>query len=1495
MLVRCFAGLACLLQALGGQPDDPSNSWLQSDTCGDKNADVQLLQRGITKKIPGKLNTPAALEQVGWSAVVHERLPDNLWKKIHPLHDSCLAPLQDLMSLGGGQFRDASHQLLTATEIHLDADTTHATIMSSKWLTPAIGGCLLLIITCIAVYQRLEQQRGDAAKLYAAAKLEDPMETKEPKREEGEAGASTNPTEQLDDKETNFFELFRFMPPGSLALFTVGVIAQAVGASVVPVCTFFMTRSIDGIFIPNDDGTRSGTPGPHTQRDEYIHKTMYIYIVIGTTGFVCSFLGYYCMTSASMRTVTTIRKKVFMALVRQDVAWYEMHSPSELMDRFSADTMTLEQGLTQQMYELVSSVSMLVSACSLAMIRNWMLTLLFIGVMPLGMLVFDVAMKINTKAETRSRESYNTAGAFAQAALSSIRTVVAFNGQRRETDAYDRGLVVAEAELVTAGTATGLAFSAVILMMTAVISFCFFLSFLTQFGQFNDHCWVSNPPWGNCTTAGSVMSIVALTNVVTTIQIPSILQGLASSKIAAGRIYAVIDRQPSIGQGSHEKLEAPRGQVEFRNVSFAYPGRITQDVLRDVNLAVASGSTVAFVGPSGSGKSTIISLVLRFYDPKAGGSILFDGKDVRSFDLVWLRSQMALVDQEPVLFSGTVADNICYGSEEPQSRADIEKVAKEANAHVFLSDPAAFPQGYDTICGEHGTQLSGGQKQRIAIARALIRRPVLLLLDEATSALDMQSEKIVQDALDKLITQSKESKHEMTTMIVAQRLTTVKRADKIYVMDKGKVIQEGVHEELMGDSTGMYANMFELQAAVSMKEENNDSPVAVARSKSGESPLIGNTQGPTKQEETPGGSPDSGFPEEVAEVKDEVVEDAPLTKIWQLCYADLPLYIIGLAASLIHAIGMVGHHVLTGIIVVLLATPPVQFQENVWVETYKPVQMISTLNLCCLAMIIVAVFGSFAQLVQTYSLTKAGAALVRRLRMLVYGATLKHDMSWFDQPNHASGILCDELATQATQVQYVAGHRLAGYLQVAVSCVLALFVSLCFCWTFSLSVALFQPLALLPGAAVLWFIVAKKHDPAGVVSECLINFRVVSSYNLAERMIVKYTKLLELQSSEEFRTWILIGLSKALGALSASANSAYLVFMGRFLIGHCWMTPEAGVMALFPLLSIGSSIQAASQWIGDVGLATRAANSLLKTVSDSERTMLQASEVGGQEPASVVGRIEFVGVHFSYPQRPHASVMRDFTVVLQPNTTTALVGPSGGGKSTVIALLERYYDPTKGQVLFDGQDLRTLKLQWLRRQIGLVQQEPVLFAGSISDNIRYGQESGCLVNGVNVKLEDQACEKLVQAAAEAANAHNFIMGFAGGYNTNCGIRGKQLSGGQKQRIAIARTIFRNPAVLLLDEATSALDAESEQVVQAALEGLLAAKRRTTLVIAHRLSTIVNSEQICVVKDGHIVESHSGAPGEAHQRLKAIKGGEYANLLYAQHAKSNEVSHCAAGA
>ena len=385
-----------------------------------------------------------------------------------------------------------------------------------------------------------------------------------------------------------------------------------------------------------------------------------------------------------------------------------------------------------------------------------------------------------------------------------------------------------------------------------------------------------------------------------------------------------------------------------------------------------------------------------------------------------------------------------------------------------------------------------------------------------------------------------------------------------------------------------------------------------------------------------------------------------------------------------------------------------------------------------------------------------------------------------------------------------------------------------------------------------------------IVSESVGSLRTITALQLQPFARHLYAQALPATTQRKVRNALITSANAGFAHVLANASHGAFFIIGAVLKGRGLLTVQDMLVSVFVLIISAPSLGRTASSLPDE-LAGEIAAARLFYIIDRIPPIDSFSCEGTIPSEPCQGAIELRDIHFHYPTRPDVPIFQSYNLSIAPGKTVALVGESGGGKSTVISLLERFYDPVQGQVLLDGVDVRTLNVQWLREKIGLVSQEPTLFASSIMENIRHGKREA---------TDDEVIE-----AAKMANADDFISGFPDGYNTEVGERGVQLSGGQKQRVAIARAIIKDPKILLLDEATSALDSESEEIVQAALDDLMKAKQRTTIVVAHRLSTIQDADSIAVVYDGKIVEQGT------HDELIKINDGKYQRLASRQQART----------
>ncbi|KAF8364540.1 hypothetical protein HHK36_033495 [Tetracentron sinense] len=505
-------------------------------------------------------------------------------------------------------------------------------------------------------------------------------------------------------------------------LVTLGFIGAVCDGFSIPVGFYIMNR------IMNNLGGGS-TVDPDTFRHN-INTNALLQLYIACGSLVACFLEGYCWTRTGERQATRMRRRYLKAVLRQDVGYFDLRvaSTTEVVTSVSHDSLVIQDVLSEKVDSMLKR-SLHCGNYIVAFLLLWRLALVgfpFVVLLIIPGLIYGRALMGLAR---KIREEYNKAGSIGEQAISSIRTVYSFVGEKKTMAEFSAALQGA----LGAG--------------------------LSNLKYFSEAC-----------SAGE-------------------------------RIMDTIKRVPKIDSDNMEGeiLQSVSGEVEFKKVEFAYPSRLESIIFKDFCLKVPAGKKVALVGGSGSGKSTVIPLLQRFYDPP-GGEILLDGVAIDKFQLKWLRSQMGLVSQEPALFATSIKENILFGKEDA-TMEEVVEAAKASNAHNFICQ---LPQGFDTQVGERGIQMLGGQKQRIAIARAVIKAPRILPLDEATSALDSESERIVQEALDKAVVGR-------TTIVIAHRLSTIRTADIIVVVQNGQVMETGSHDDLMGVKNGLYASLVRLQ------------------------------------------------------------------------------------------------------------------------------------------------------------------------------------------------------------------------------------------------------------------------------------------------------------------------------------------------------------------------------------------------------------------------------------------------------------------------------------------------------------------------------------------------------------------------------------------------------------------------------------------------------------------------------------------------------------
>ncbi|XP_030487605.2 ABC transporter B family member 19-like [Cannabis sativa] len=1246
--------------------------------------------------------------------------------------------------------------------------------------------------------------------------------------EEEEEEEEDDDDDDYDDgpaKTVGLLSLFKYSTKWDIVLIILGCLGALINGGSLPWYSYLFGEFVNKIAEDSLD------------TDKMMKDVLRICLfMMGLAALVAvgAFMEITCWRLVGERSAQRIRKKYLKAVLRQDVAFFDTQiSTGDIMHGISSDVAQIQEVMGEKMAHFVHHIFTFICGYAVGFSRSWKVSLVVFSVIPLMMFCGIAYKAVYVGLTSKEEVSYRKAGSVVEQAISSIRTVFSFVAEDHLAEKYSELLNKSIPFGAKIGFAKGAGVGVIYLVTYSTWALAFWYgSILVARKELSGGAAIACFFGVNLGGRGLALSL-------------SYFAQFAQGTVAAARVFEVIDRVPEIDPYNPvgRILQKSRGRIEFKDVSFAYPSRPDAQILNSFTLVIPASKSFALVGASGGGKSTLFALIERFYDPNKG-IVTLDGHDLRSLQVKWLRGQIGMLGQEPVLFATTILENVMMGKENCTEKEAIAACIA-SNAHKFIS---TLPQGYDTQLGDRGTQLSGGQKQRIALARAMIKDPTILLLDEPTSALDPESEIIVQQAIDKISLGR-------TTIVIAHRLATVKNSHVIAVLERGSVAEIGNHRQLM-EKAGAYYNLIKLASEAASKNtvEVKDSAKVMqfpAYDKS--------VHDISRSKYLYEVSVSKNFKSMQKEIQaEEEQQQKPkqrnykLNDLWKLQRPELVILILGFI------LGMHAGAILSAFPLALGQALEVYFAN-------EPDKIKRKVGHLCLIIVGLG-FGCIISMTGQQGLCGwAGTKLTVRVRDLLFRSILKQEPGWFDFEENSTGVLVSRLSIDCVSFRSALGDRFSVLLMGLSSAAVGLGVCFYLEWKLTLLAAVLTPFTLGANYINLIINVGPRLDnkayakASNIASGAVSNIRTVITFSAQEQLIKSFDLALSEPKQKSVRKTQILGL--ILGASQGSMYVAYTItlWFGAYLVKE--KETNFGVVYKIFLILVLSSFSV-GQLVGLAPDTSMAATAIPAVLSITNRRPLIGSnrEKGKKIDQSKPFDIELKMVTFAYPSRPDVIVLRDFCLKVKGGSMVALVGGSGSGKSTVVWLVQRFYDPNQGKVMIGGVDIREIDVKWLRRQTSLVSQEPALFAGTIRENIAIGNPG--------------ASWGEIENAAREAYIHKFISGLPQGYETQVGESGAQLSGGQKQRIAIARAILKNSKVLLLDEASSALDLESEKHVQEAVRKL--SKRTTTIVVAHRLSTIREANMIAVVTNGKVTEYGS------HDTLMASHvNGAYASLVRAE--------------
>lgn len=1171
-----------------------------------------------------------------------------------------------------------------------------------------------------------------------------------------------------------------------------------------------------------------------------IRTYVLLLIAIALIRFTAAFARRYLGGKFSLDFEYDLRNEIYDHLQRLDFARHDELETGQIVSRANSDLRVI-QFLYQWLPLVLGSFLMFGVAFVLMLTVSWELTIIVLAAFPP---VFLLAMRLRAWIFAASYDNQEKLGEIANIvdeAVAGVQVVKGFGQEERELRRLEKAAEEVFASRMRTVRIQARYLSAISsLPAVAAVGVLAYAGWRISLGQMS---------------VGTLLAFTAwLVMLLAPVRMLVMLIALAQRAAAgAERIFELLESTPEVEElpGATE-LKIRSGEIELENVRFGYLR--SEPVLDDFTLTIRPGEIVALVGASGSGKSTIAALLARFYDIQSG-SIRIDGHDIREVTLDSLRRQIGIVFEDTFLFSRSIGENIAYGHPDA-SPSQIERVARAAGIHDFIS---SLPYGYESMVGEQGLTLSGGQRQRIAIARALLKDPKILILDDATSSVDVATEEEIHKSLQEILIGR-------TTIIVAHRKSTVTLADRVVLLEGGKVVATGTHEKLL-ETCDAYRRLIEEEIRTGEETSVSEFVGTLVNSKEAVGRVVRSAASAGEGGTMPGTALTTGIREGRTGAQmgvggvGQIVAGLKMTP-------ELRARIDALPAALDRP-GVDRHSAAQWLPKMSFGTITAAFRFPLLVGvvlvaadavmTLMGPRLIGSgadaastgdhdrLTLIVGVYLAVVLIDWWVMWAQTRWVNRTGENLLFAMRIRVFAQLQRLGLDYYDREKAGRIMtrMTSDIEALSSLLQEGLVNLIINVFTLAGVAILLFLMS----WRLALATMIVVPPLIV---VAIWFrrasdrtyerVREKIADVLSHLQESISGIRVSQAFTRENLNQLEFRRIaaehLDARLDANRISSIFFPFVEFLGVLG---NVIVLAVGARF---HASGAITSGELIAFVLLlaSFFAPIQQLSQ-IFDTYQQARAAMGKL-----TELMEIRTSTPDGKvEIEGIDEQISFRDVRFSYESGRR--VLDGVDMTIEPGETLALVGPTGAGKSTIVKLLARFYDPTEGSVYLDGWDLRTLQLHSYRSRLGLVPQDGYLFTGTIAYNIAYGRPDASRVQ--------------IQAAARAVRADKFIESLPDGYDTLVTQHGRSLSAGERQLVALARAWLADPDLLLLDEATSNLDLGTEARLRSGMD--LLTRNRTTVLIAHRLATARRADRIAVILSGRVAECGS------HDELIARKG------------------------